>query len=148
MTDDTNMQTNTGNGSAPLSKEASTRAQVQCLITLAKKASEEAVRAAIAAQDASTAAHNVSIVLEKLAEYMDAPEHPEPTQGQRDAFHAWFKAEGNGGATQADREREVAMVELWRKLHPGSSSLLTETGLSGTTQMPLNADNRDDEIPF
>lgn len=59
----------------------------------------------------------------------------EPTDAQREAFTAWLKAEGNGGVTSADREREADLIELWRKLHPGHLPASTKA-------------EADDGIPF
>jgi hypothetical protein len=98
MTDDTNTETNSGNGNAPLSKEDSVRAQVQCLIRLAAKA--------------RVAALETFVALEKLGEYLDS-DPANPTDAQKEAFQALLKAEGD------DMGRREGLIELWRKLHPG-----------------------------
>ena len=109
----------------PLSREASIREQVRCLIKLAGQARQDAAQAYQAALEVSVA------LSQGLAGYLSLP-----TIEQQDAFEAFFKSESNGGATQADREREAKICALWSELHPGC------------IYAPHRAEPSDDEIPF
>jgi hypothetical protein len=129
MTEDTNVTTNSGNGSTPLSREDNIRAQVHCLIKLAGRARQDAAQAYQAALEVSVA------LSQGLAGYLTLP-----TIEQQDAFEAFFKAESNGGATQADREREAKICALWSELHPGC--------IYAPNRSPAPTEEDDDGIPF
>ena len=94
---------------------ASTRAHVKHIQKLAAAAAE--------AEQALTLAVRI------LDEHLTA----EPTAKQNATFVAWFEAELYAGGAY-DRQRESDLLELWRKLHPGT--------------WPRIAVNGGDEPPF
>ena len=94
---------------------ASTRAHVKYLVRVAAEAVE--------------AVQEVRLAVSILDDHLGG----EPTAKQNATFVAWFEAELYAGGAY-DRQRELDLLALWRKLHPGTS--------------PGIAVNLDDEPPF